>query len=222
MTLSDRARIHAALGDERRLLIFDELTLSDRTVAELARISGMEGNLLAHHLDILEGAGLIERRVSEGDRRRRYVSLTAGGKPVENGPGIRPFEEIAFVCTRNSARSQFAAAYWTRETGRRATSAGSQPSAKVHPKAVRVALERGIDLSGATPGGYERIPAEPDLLISVCDRARESGLPNAKIDLHWSVPDPVADGSDRAFRSAFDEIAERVGKLTTATLAGTE
>lgn len=216
--LSRRAEGHAALGDPRRLAIVDQLALGDQTVGELAEVSGMGGNLLAHHLDVLESAGLIERRVSEGDQRRRYVALRWDRLP--SGLAVPAhFEEVLFVCTRNSARSQFAAALWARTTGRPATSAGSDPAPRVDPRAVRVASEHGIDLSSARPRGYDDLDDEPDLVISVCDRALEAGVPTAQGHAHWSVPDPVTRGTIDAFRSAFDEIAVRMEHLVGAAHA---
>lgn len=212
-----RAAAHWALGDSRRLLVIDQLALSDRTVAELADTLRMAGNLLAHHLDLLEAAGLIERRISEGDHRRRYVSLRWDRLPTAPCVHLGPIKRVAFVCTHNSARSQFAAALWEQTTGLEAASAGSQPAIRVHPSAVRVAAEFGVDISSAQPAGYERINSKPDLLISVCDRAREAGVPAAHSQLHWSVPDPVRSGTLKSFRAAFAEITQRVGHLAEQT-----
>ncbi|MFN7151295.1 MAG: ArsR/SmtB family transcription factor, partial [Microthrixaceae bacterium] len=66
-----RARRHAALSDPARLAIVDELSVSDRSPLELGRDLAMESNLLAHHLDVLEQAGVVVRRRSSGDGRRR-------------------------------------------------------------------------------------------------------------------------------------------------------
>lgn len=220
MEIRDRADAHAALGDWRRLLIVDELVLGDRTVAELAETSEMRGNLLAHHLGVLETAGLIERRVSEGDQRRRYVSLRWAGLPALPGRVSLAHRSVAFICTHNSARSQFAAALWENRTGLPAESAGNDPSSEVHPGAVTVAAEFGIDIASSKPGGYEQLSVDPDLIVSVCDRAREANFPPARNHLHWSVPDPVSIGTPTAFRSAFGEIADRVQRLAAQTGAG--
>lgn len=213
MSLEERARRHAALSDPRRLLIVDDLALGDRTVTELVDIVGLPGNLLAHHLDVLEGAGLVARRVSEGDRRRRYVTLRWDRLPG-GVDGVLTGTNVAFICTHNSARSQFAAALWRQATGADVASAGLLPSDRVHPKAVQVAAEFGVDLATAVPGGYETIPWVPDLVISVCDRAREGAVPPGQEHRHWSIPDPVAKGDVASFRSAFAEIAARVGHLS--------
>jgi protein-tyrosine-phosphatase/DNA-binding transcriptional ArsR family regulator len=219
MKLVARASAYAALGDGRRLGVVDRLTLGDLTVAELAELTGMKGNLLAHHLDVLEDAGLIERRVSEGDQRRRYVALRWDHLPERYVPTVPGKRRVVFVCTHNSARSQFAAALWGERTGHPASSAGSDPSAEVHPKAVRIADEYGIDLSGETPGGYDRLPSGLGLVVSVCDRARESGVPDGDAHLHWSVRDPVPVGTVSAFRDAFAEIAVRVENLARGSAA---
>jgi protein-tyrosine-phosphatase/DNA-binding transcriptional ArsR family regulator len=217
MTLAERANTHAALGDPRRLHIADHLALGDHTVAELAKLTGMSGNLLAHHLDVLDTAGLIERRTSEGDHRRRYVALRWDRLPSGLQAPEWQITSLLFVCTHNSARSQFAAALWKERTGHEAQSAGSHPSAEVHPKAVRVAAEFGIDISAAEPSGYEEVKIRPDLVVSVCDRAREGDAPTGTRHLHWSVPDPIEVGTMGAFRNAFSEITERVEHLAATT-----
>lgn len=215
MQPADRVRAHAALGDEHRLAIVDALAVGDRTVAELGAIAGIPGNLLAHHLDVLDEAGLVERRVSAGDRRRRYVTLRWDRLPHLPTAAPVPPGRVAFVCTHNSARSPFAAAAWEQATGGTASSAGTHPAARVHPTAIAVAAEYDIDLKGATPAGYETLGDAPDLVISVCDQAREAGLPDAGASLHWSIADPIGGGPE-AFRAAFDEIIRRIGRLTRA------
>lgn len=212
MELEERARVHAALGDPHRLAMVDALWASDLTPSELAELTGLSSNLLAFHLDALEDADLISRHRSQGDRRRRYVTLRpdrlldlGAGAPIPEGP-------VLFVCTHNSARSQLAAALWQRRTGGVAASAGTEPAERVHPLAAAVAARHGLDMSGLTPRSYEHAESDPALVVSVCDRARESGLPFASPLVHWSVPDP-AGGKRADFERAFAMIAERVDRL---------
>jgi protein-tyrosine-phosphatase len=73
-----------------------------------------------------------------------------------------------------------------------------------------------VELAGATPKGYEEVTPAPDLVVSVCDKAREAGVPFSAETLHWSVPDPVADGRPAAFGAAFAEISARVERLAAA------
>lgn len=216
MDIIDRARIHAALGDPARLRIVDELLLSDRTFQELAAMAGLPGNAAAHHLNVLESAGLIKRHPSEGDRRRRYVSLQHDRFAALTATGVPRPRVVLFVCTHNSARSQFAAELWRSRTGTRADSAGTIPADRVHPKAVRVAAELGLDLTNAWPKGYDEVSEIPDLVVSVCDRAREAGVPFDAPSLHWSIPDPVSAGTIAGFRSSFTDIGNRVDRLAAA------
>lgn len=208
-----RARIHAALGDEHRLALVDLLAMGDLSVRELGRAVELPGNLLAHHLDVLETAGVISRRVSEGDRRRRYIVLNHAALTDLVPTSRSVLGSVLFVCSHNSARSQYAAAKWEQVTGIPAGSAGSEPADRVNPTAVRIAAEAGLDLSQAVPRGYDSVEAVADLLVSVCDRAREGELPEAVRRVHWSIPDPVAVGRVDAFRSAFSEIDARIEAL---------
>src|SRR5215813_13089700 len=99
----DRARTHAALGEPARLAIADRLVLGDVSPGELGRELGLPSNLLAHHLTVLEQAGVVQRSRSEGDRRRTYVRLQTAALAVLSPPSGRTAARVVFVCTRNSA-----------------------------------------------------------------------------------------------------------------------
>ena len=73
--LDRRAAVFAALGEPVRLALVDRLVAGDASPGELAADVGLGSNLLAHHLSVLEDAGIIRRARSEGDRRRSYVHL---------------------------------------------------------------------------------------------------------------------------------------------------
>jgi protein-tyrosine-phosphatase/DNA-binding transcriptional ArsR family regulator len=207
--LEQRAARLAALGDPIRLAIVDELVGSDRSPVELRRRFDLESNLLAHHLDVLERSGLIDRSRSGGDGRRRYVHLRPGA--LEGSlPGPRlPPERAMFVCTANSARSQLAAALWTQATGSPARSAGTHPADRVHPGAVRAARRAGVDLRDATPMALSEIDVLPPVVVTVCDRAHEELDPDDSWH-HWSVADPVAEGTAQAFDAVVDELRTRI------------
>ena len=104
-----------------------------------------------------------------------------------------PPSRALFVCTRNSARSQLAAAMWRSITGAPADSAGTHPADSVHPGAVAAGKRAGLDLSGATPRAIGQIQQLPDLVVTVCDQAHEELAPDDTW-LHWSITDPVAYG----------------------------
>ena len=140
--LEQRAAVHAALGEPSRLAIVDRLATSDRSPQELQEELGVPSNLLAHHLDVLEAAGLIERSRSSGDGRRRYIHLLQA-RLDQLGPRKRSIRgRVLFVCTTNSARSQLAAGLWTATTGAPAVSAGTHPADRVHPAALAAARPR--------------------------------------------------------------------------------
>lgn len=202
----------AALGDEHRLAMVEALRDSDLTPSELGDLTGLPSNLAAHHLGILQGAGLVTRSRSEGDGRRKYVTLVDDEFTHLLGPTLSLDGSVAFVCTHNSARSQFAAARFTQLTGRPASSAGTHPAENVHPGAVKAARRFGLDLSDRRPAGYQSLEGA-DLVVSVCDRALEYGLPPHSRHLHWSIPDPSPVGGAAAFRSAFDLIDRRLTRL---------
>lgn len=210
--VAGRARRHAALGEPHRLAIVDALASSDRSPSELRVLTGLPSNLLAFHLDVLEDAGLIGRRRSQGDARRRYVTLRWDGldgllPPIEVPDGL-----VVFVCTRNAARSQLAATLWHRRTGRAAASAGARPAAAPDPDAVAVAAAHGLDTTGWRTTGYEAIEVDPALVVSVCDRAREAGLPWDAPTVHWSVADP-AGGPREDYEAAYRELDSRIARL---------
>jgi ArsR family transcriptional regulator, arsenate/arsenite/antimonite-responsive transcriptional repressor / arsenate reductase (thioredoxin) len=207
-----RAARHAALGDPVRLAIVDELTASDRAPVELRRLTGLESNLLAHHLDVLEAVGMIDRSRSSGDGRRRYVHLVRDSlDDLATGRTVRPAPAL-FVCTRNSARSQLAAALWRSITGAPAESAGTHPADRVHRGAVAAAKRAGLDISGSAPRALDQIATLPGLVVTVCDQAHEELTPDDTW-LHWSIPDPVADGRKAAFDAAVAELGERISVL---------
>ena len=213
--LSLRAARHGALGDAVRLAIVDELAISDRAPIELRRLVGIESNLLAHHLDVLQNVGIINRSRSSGDGRRRYVHLI---RPSLDG--LTPGRQVAigtalFVCSHNSARSQLAAALWQSLTDMPADSAGTRPAARVHPGAIAAAKRAGLDLTDSTPRALANVRKLPPLVVTVCDQAHEELDPDDGW-LHWSIPDPVASGSKIAFDATVRELRDRINALLPA------
>ncbi|MEI7925419.1 MAG: helix-turn-helix domain-containing protein [Chloroflexota bacterium] len=213
-----RLAVHAALAEPHRLAICDALALTDRSPSELASLLEVGSNLLAHHLQVLAEAGLIETVVSSGDRRRRYVRLREAARAIVVAPTLAP-ASVLFVCTHNSARSQFAAALWEQASSIPASSAGTHPAERVHAEATRAAARHGLDLRRATPRPIEAAPA-PDLVVTVCDEANEETAIHGRVGrLHWSIPDPVGTGAPRDFDDAFEAVASRVAALAEATSA---
>lgn len=214
--LQSRARVYAALGEPARLAIVDRLLLGDASPSEIGRELDLPGNLLAHHLKLLEQAGVIERTRSEGDRRRTYLRLQPQALVDLTPVALRTAPRVVFVCTRNSARSQFAAALWARHSAVPAASAGTRPAACVHPLAVTTARGRGVSLSRACTAHVDDVLRRDDLVVAVCDNAHEELGPQGADRLHWSVPDPARSGTGAAFERAFHDIADRISRLAPA------
>jgi protein-tyrosine-phosphatase/DNA-binding HxlR family transcriptional regulator len=209
--LERRAAVHAALADPARLLITDTLADGDASPSELAGMLAMPSNLLAHHLRVLEEAGLVARHRSEGDRRRTYLRLIPAALDAQAGPPRWAARRVLFVCTANSARSHLAAALWREASGIPAASAGTHPAGAIAPGAIDAAQRRQLPLPRRRPRHISGTREDGDLVITVCDLAHEElgGL----AALHWSVPDPVPAGDPGSFDAALDELGRRVGRL---------
>jgi protein-tyrosine-phosphatase/DNA-binding transcriptional ArsR family regulator len=209
--LEQRAAKHAALADPARLWIVDLLALGDVSPGDLQSTLHMPSNLVAHHLKVLEGEGIVVRRRSEADRRRSYVHLLPDAF-TDIIPGVAgSAHRVVFVCTANSARSQLAAALWEQASSIPAASAGTHPAERVEPGAIDAARRHDLALQATTPRLLGDVLSGDDLIITVCDNAHEEL--GARSGLHWSVPDPVRVGTDAAFDAAFEDIARRIDDL---------
>jgi len=204
---NDRAQMFAALGDRLRLDIVDELTLSDRTPGELIQKFEITSALLAHHLDVLENAQIVERIESSADRRKRFVRLAERNLPLlvsSKYPG-----NIQFICRHNSARSQLAAAIWKKLIGTAASSAGTEPAKTVHPLTIQIAKRHNLDLGQAIPRKYRPTSAHGRLEITVCDQSHDDlSMPLSRS--HWSLPDPTNIGTIAAFEQTYQELFKRI------------
>jgi protein-tyrosine-phosphatase/DNA-binding transcriptional ArsR family regulator len=215
--LEGRARAYAALGDPTRLAIIDLLANADRASGEFGEALGLPTNLVAHHLRVLEEAGLVLRRRSEGDGRRTYVTRTqACNRLLGAGRLPRP-HRVAFLCSQNSARSQLAESYWRTVSDIPVVSGGTHPASRVHPRAVAVGRRHGLDLTTARPRLAADVLSGDELVIAVCDRAYED-LDSRP--LHWSIPDPALTESAQAFEGAFDDITGRINRLAASFQGG--
>lgn len=207
-----RMQIHAALADPGRLVIVDRLLLGDASPSELQTALSMSSSLIAHHLGVLEGAGIVRRVRSEADRRRSYLQLIPESLDLLVPVAAWRAKRVVFVCTHNSARSQLAVAVWNRRSSLPATSAGTHPAAEVHPKAVAAAARRKLPMRPHNPRHLDDVVQPTDVIVAVCDSAHEE-LPADSRRLHWSIPDPVRIGRADAFDRALDELIVRIDHL---------
>lgn len=129
------------------------------------------------------------------------------------------FMKILIICTGNSCRSQIAQGF-LRSFDDRITvfSAGTEPASQVHPKAIKVMLEAGIDLSGYHPENVDKyLDDEWDYVITVCDDAREAcpafhGKVKQRLHIGFEDPSRVTGTESfvmNEFRRIRDEIKDR-------------
>ncbi|MEA2693295.1 MAG: ArsR family transcriptional regulator, arsenate/arsenite/antimonite-responsive transcriptional, partial [Acidobacteriota bacterium] len=126
------------------------------------------------------------------------MSLSSDSKtsPAPEPVGTPPRLRVLFLCTHNGARSQMAEGILRSLGGDRveACSAGTAAS-RVHPMAIQVLAERGIDLRRQRSKSLDEYKDQRfDYVITVCDDAKESCpvFPGTGERLHWSLPDPSA------------------------------
>ena len=135
---------------------------------------------------------------------------------------------VLFLCTGNSARSQMAEALlnWKGKGRFEAESAGSRPASRVNPLAIETLRQYDVPWRGRPPRGTDGLEREPwDLVITVCDRAKESCpiFPGQPMLAHWGMPDPAeVDGDEvtkrAAFRDAFLLLSRRIDLLLALPL----
>lgn len=245
MSSSHPPAVLGLLADPLRWRIVAELARSDRRVGELVELVGKPQNLVSYHLAELRRGGLVSSRRSAADGRDVYYRAELGtcrdllaeaGDALHPGLALAPSTppdgatpgrrrvRVLFLCTGNSARSQIAEALLRHLSGGRveAASAGSQPK-PLHPEAVRVMAERGIDISGHRSTSIDDVVGRRvDRVVTLCDKVREvcPELPGAPVAAHWSIPDPaVVEGPAAARAAAFDQVADDIEGRVALLLA---
>jgi ArsR family transcriptional regulator, arsenate/arsenite/antimonite-responsive transcriptional repressor / arsenate reductase (thioredoxin) len=226
-------------GHPVRWQLLTELARSDRQVRELVALVGQPQSLVSYHLGQLRDGGLVSAKRSSADRRDAYyrIELARCGELLAQAgtalhPGLRLVPapattitmrtRVLFLCTGNSARSQMAEALLVQLSGGTvaAASAGSHPK-RLHPNAVHVMREHGIDISGRQAKHLDTFAGQRfGYVVSLCDRVREvcPEFPGSPETIHWSIPDPAAEGGSDAetypaFRRVAADLRTRIGFL---------
>jgi protein-tyrosine-phosphatase/DNA-binding transcriptional ArsR family regulator len=227
-----------------RWRLLSALADSDLRVRDLCERTALPQSLVSYHLARLRSGTVVNGRRSAADGRDVYYALDlqrCGEMLADSGralhPGLRltrssdarndpdtwePRTRVLFLCTGNSARSQIAQALVEDLAGGKvdACSAGSRPK-PLHPNAVRVLRERGIDIAGRSSKHLDTFIGQRfDYVISLCDRVREvcPEFPQHPHVVHWSIPDPAAAGDTDeetypAFQEMVTELTGRIGFL---------
>src|SRR6202047_2108234 len=124
-------------------------------------------------------------------------------------------ERVLILCTGNSARSQIAEGLLRHDAGDRFEefSAGVKPSG-VHPEAIAVMRELGVDLSGQCSKHVSEFSGETfDYVLTVCDNARENCpiFPGGTASIHHNFVDPAAVSGPQEERLAvFREVRDHI------------
>jgi len=124
-------------------------------------------------------------------------------------------KSVLFLCTGNSCRSQMAEGLLRHIKGDEydVFSAGTHPT-QVHPNAVRVMNEIGINISQHMSKSMNVfLDKHFDVLITVCDSAKESCpvFHHASRKIHWSIEDPqAATGSNEDVLSVFRKVRDKL------------
>lgn len=125
-------------------------------------------------------------------------------------------KKILILCTGNSCRSQMAEGFLKSfDPLLKVYSAGTNPSSQVHPKAVQVMKEVGINISDGYPKDVNKfIDQTFDYVITVCDHARESCpvfLGKVREQLHIGFEDPAeATGTEEEVLVIFRKIRDQI------------
>lgn len=129
---------------------------------------------------------------------------------------------ILVLCTGNSTRSILAEAIFNRDGAGRvqAWSAGSNPTGRVNPGALRLLERRGLPTTGYRSKSWNEFAAsgapEMQLIVTVCAAAAGEVCPTwpgAPLTAHWGVDDPAAapqDQIDVAFQIAYHRLSARI------------
>lgn len=116
---------------------------------------------------------------------------------------------LLFLCTGNSCRSILAEATFNHlaPAGWKALSAGSKPTGQVHPRSLALLAREGIATTGLYSKSWDKLPATPDIVVTVCASAAGETCPaylGPALRTHWGVDDPAhATGSDAQIDAAF-------------------
>lgn len=221
-------------GHPLRWRLLTELARTDCQVRELTALLGQPQSLVSYHLGQLRAGGLVSARRSSADGRDCYYRIELARcreRLAETGlalhPGLGPGPapvlftgavRVLFGCTGNSGRSQIAEALLGRLAGDavEVASAGSRPK-PLHPEAVRVMREHGIDISGHRSKHLEEFAGQRfGYVITLCDRVREvcPEFPGHPQLIHWSIADPAGEAdAHAAFRRVAAELRTRIGFL---------
>jgi len=139
-------------------------------------------------------------------------------------PQVKP--TVLILCTGNSCRSHLAEGILRAATGEslHVVSAGSKPAGYVHPLAIQVMKEIGIDISGHRSKHLDEFLKQPvETVITVCGNADQACpmFPGQVNRYHWGFDDPAhATGTDDEKLAVFRRVRDEIKRVFEAYAAG--
>ena len=133
---------------------------------------------------------------------------------------------VLILCTGNSCRSHLAEGILRRAAGdlSEVQSAGSNPSGYVHPMAIQVMKEIGIDISGHTSKHMnEFLDRKVETVITVCGNADQACpmFPGQVNRHHWGFDDPAhVSGTEEEKLAVFRRVRDQIKLVFEAYAAG--
>jgi arsenate reductase len=211
--------------DEARSIWAADATINELHERLMTTIEARLGQPGADVFALLAARSVVSAFERIGDHVTRIAKIVIymrRGEIMRHRPVPEARARVLFICVRNSARSQMAAAWLTHLYGDRfeAESAGLEPGT-VHPLAVAVMREVGLDISGnRTQSVFDLVKAGRlySHVITVCDEASGERCPvfaGITRRENWSFPDPAAfSGTPQerlaAMRAVRDAIRDRI------------
>ena len=210
ITTRETVAVFHALSQETRLEAYRLLLRYQPfglTAGDISRLLSVPHNTLSTHLQILEGAGLVQSRrqgrsivfaivssrldevvadleITDEKRRRRARAQPASPRKRPAATSRERPLNVLVLCSGNSARSLIAEAILEREGAGRfqAYSAGSTPKARPNAAALRMLDQLGYDTARLHPKSWTEFAGpeapEMDFVITLCDRAAGEACPD--------------------------------------------
>jgi len=137
-----------------------------------------------------------------------------------------PKPTVLVLCTGNSCRSHIGEGFLRAAAGElvNVQSAGSKPAGYVHPLAIKVMAEVGIDISGHCSKHLKEFLDQPvHTVITVCGNVDQGCpiFPGQVNRHHWPFEDPAkAAGSEEEILACFRRVRDEMRRVFEAYAAG--
>ena len=156
--------------------------------------------------------------------RFSFLAFTQGNRVLRRKLLMKP--TVLILCTGNSCRSHLAEGFLRAAAGDilDVQSAGSKPAGYVHPLAIKVMAEVGIDISHHRSKHLDEFLKQPiQTVITVCGNADQACpvFPGQLQRHHWGFFDPAkAQGTEEEILAVFRDVRDQIRRVFEAYAAG--